>query len=258
VTFRDHFSDRASEYARRRPDYPPALFAALAQLAPGRGLAWDAGTGNGQAARGLAGYFHRVLATDASRSQLAQALAHERVAYVQAAEDGSGLLDGSVDLVTVAQAAHWFDLDRFYAEVARVLRPGGVLALWGYGLCQIAPAIDSIVQSFYEQVVGQWWPPERRHVEERYRLLGFPLPETPFPAVTMVHSWTLTEFLGYVGTWSAVSGYRKGRGEDPVPALGDQLRRVWDDPKKSRDVRWALFGRIGRNPDASTHARALR
>jgi SAM-dependent methyltransferase len=258
VTFQDHFSDRALEYAQRRPDYPPALFAALAHLAPGRGLAWDAGTGNGQAARGLAAYFHRVVATDASRSQLAQAPAHERVAYVQAAEDGSGLQDGSVDLVTVAQAAHWFDLDRFYTEVGRVLRPAGVLALWGYGICQIAPAIDSIVQFFYKQVVGQWWPPERHHVEERYRLLDFPLPETPFPAVTMVHSWTLTEFLGYVGTWSAVSNYRKGRGEDPVPTLGGQLRRVWEDPETSREVRWPLFGRIGRSPNPSPPGRALR
>lgn len=246
MEFRDLFSERATAYARARPVYPPALFSSLAVLAPGRELAWDVGTGNGQAARGLACHFRRVEATDASSSQLAEATPDPRITYRQAREANSGLPDRCVDLITVAQAAHWFTLDAFYAEALRVLRHGGVLALWCYGLCQITPEIDEVLDRFYAETIGPWWSPERRHVETGYRRLHFPLPELKFPECEMVHRWSLTNVIDYIGTWSAVGGYRRERGSDPLPQLAEELQPFWGPPAEPREVRWPLSGRLGR------------
>jgi SAM-dependent methyltransferase len=246
MSFKDQFSERSLEYARARPSYPPALFSSLATLAPGRELAWDAGTGNGQAAVGLARHFIKVLATDASAAQLAEARPDARVTYRQAREGESGLPGRSTDLITVAQAAHWFDLDAFYLEALQVLRPGGVLALWCYGLCHITPEIDTLMRRFYTETIGPWWPPERHHVEAGYRTLSFPLPELSFPQAETLHRWTMPELIDYVGTWSAVAGYRKGRGADPLPPLAEDLRLLWGEPGARREVRWPLHGRIGR------------
>jgi SAM-dependent methyltransferase len=246
VTFKDHFSERAPAYARARPVYPPALFEQLAMLAAGHDLVWDAGTGSGQAALGLVQVFRRVHATDASAAQLAEAPTHPRIDFQQATADRSGLPDHAADLVTVAQAAHWFDLQSFYTEALRVLKPGGLLALWCYGLCEITPEIDGVVERFYRETVGPWWPPERRHVERGYASLPFPLPEFPFPVVIMVHEWTLPEFLDYVGTWSAATACRRHRGEDPVAPLGRALTAFWGPPDRPRTLRWPLRGRIGR------------
>jgi SAM-dependent methyltransferase len=161
VTFRDHFSRDAAAYREHRPRYPDALFAHLAGLAPRRELAWDCGCGNGQAAVGLAGHFRRVVATDASGAQIAEALPHERVTYRIESAYESSLPGSRVDLIAVAQAAHWFDHDRFHAEVRRVLRPQGIIAIWAYGLHHITPAVDEVIERLYHEVVGPYWPSER-------------------------------------------------------------------------------------------------
>lgn len=247
MSFKDHFSTQAASYARARPTYPPELFAALAALAPSNTLAWDCGSGNGQAACGLAAHFERVIATEPSAAQLAQAMPHPRVEYRQSAETLGGVADHSVDLVTAAQAAHWFDRPAFYAEVRRVLRPDGVVALWSYGFCSITPAIDELVQLFYSETVGPFWPPARVMVESGYRELDFPFAEFSFPAVAMVHEWAFDEFLEYLGTWSAVARYRVDRGVDPLIAFRKELSAVWGDAAQKRRVIWPLAGRIGRS-----------
>lgn len=244
MTFQDHFSSRAVMYARARPTYPPSLFADLAALAPGHGLAWDCGTGNGQAAIGLAAHFDRVVATDPSAAQLAEAATHARVTYRIGDESHSGLAAGSVDLVTAAQAAHWFDLPAFYGEARRVLRPNGVVAIWCYALCRIAPGIDGPLDVFYHQTVGPYWPPERRLTEDGYRSLPFPFPEIQFPMVAMELEWTLAEFAAYLQTWSAVTRCRAARGGDPVADLTRDLEEAWGGGR--RRVVWPLAGRIGR------------
>jgi len=244
----DHFSSLARAYARARPTYPPVLFQELTRLAPGQGLAWDCGTGNGQAAVGLANHFRTVLATDPSAAQLAEAEPHPRIIYRQLPEASSGLDAGSADLVTAAQAAHWFDLDRFYAEALRVLRPGGLLAVWCYGLCRIAPAIDALLSEFYAETVGPWWPPERRHIDARYRTLRFPFPDLPFPSMSIERSWTLPELLDYLRTWSAVGRYLASCGHDPVLAVEGELARQWGQPDRPRPVIWPLAMRLGRHP----------
>ena len=246
MSFQDHFSKQAATYAKARPTYPPSLFVELARLAPGRTLAWDAGTGNGQAAVALAQHFTRVVATEPSAAQLAQAVPHPHVNYHQAAETTTLLGDASVDLVTVAQAAHWFDRPKFYAEVKRVLRPGGVVALWTYGLSVIAPEIDAVVERFYRGPIGPYWPPERHHPETGYRELDFTFEELPFPPAAMELVWTLGEYMAYLRSWSAVARFAKANGFDPVVALEAELAPLWND--RARKIAWPLSGRLGRIP----------
>jgi SAM-dependent methyltransferase len=246
VTFKDHFSERAAEYARFRPRYPAALFQALADLAPGRRLAWDCGTGNGQAAVGLAAHFGRVAATDPSPEQLAHAEAHPHVEYRRGLESESGLERASADLVTAAQALHWFDTDVFYAEARRILRPGGVVAVWCYNLPRIDPAFDRLLDRFADETVGPYWAPERQHVREGYRDLPFPFAERAFPACAMEREILLGDLAGYLDTWSSVRRYRQAVGADPVAPFVAELASVWGDATRPRTLRWPLTGRLGK------------
>lgn len=215
-------------------------------MAPARRRAWDCAAGNGQATVGLAGYFTEVLATDASGEQLAQAPALPGVAYRTALAEASGLPDRSVDLVTVAQALHWLELPAFYAEVRRVLVPGGVLAVWCYGVQRLDDGVlDRLLRHFYEDIVGPYWPPERRLVETGYRTVPFPFQELPAPAFDMVLDWTLPEQLAYCRTWSATSRFAAERGSDPVESLAVELARHWGQDA-TRRVRWPLSLRMGR------------
>ncbi len=246
MAFQDHYSARASRYARARPTYPATLFEHLAALCPGRDLAWDCGTGNGQAAVGLAAHFRTVVATDPSTAQLAAAVPHPRVRYREASEAVSDLAPASVDLATAAQAAHWFDLDAFYAEVRRVLRPGGVVAVWCYGLCRVAPAINQLLDHFSFETVGRFWPEDRRYVDSAYRTLPFPFPALPFPEAAMEQSWTLADLGAFLETWSAVMRFTSARGIDPVPVFLESLALLWGPPEQPRLVRWPISGHIGR------------
>ncbi|MGE5277129.1 MAG: class I SAM-dependent methyltransferase [Acidobacteriota bacterium] len=246
-TFPDHFSSAAAEYARHRPDYPAELFDYLAALAPGRRRAWDCATGSGQAAVGLARLFREVLATDASAQQISQARPHARVRYRVAPADDSGLEAGSVDLVTVAQALHWFDRPRFWQEARRVLLPGGVIAVWCYDLMRADEEVAAVIRRFYRDVVGPYWPPERVLTEQRYRTIDFPFPEETPPPFRMEKRWSLPDLVGYLGTWSAVRRYRETLGEDPVGPVSEQLARVWGPPDRPRRVFWDLALRVGRN-----------
>jgi SAM-dependent methyltransferase len=244
-SFPDHFSRVAADYAASRPRYPEALFSWLASLAPGRGLAWDAGTGSGQAAIALAGHFDRVIATDASAEQIAAAIPHERIEYRVAPAERSGLAAASADLATAAQALHWFDVPAFNAEAARVLRPGGVLAVWTYALPVLDDAaLDAELAAFHAGVRA-WWPAERRLVETGYRTVPFPFPEIAAPAFDMTAEWDLARFLAYLGTWSAVTRYRGATGTDPV-AGASAFAAAWGRSGEVRTIRWPLSLRAGR------------
>lgn len=246
--FIDLFSSRAASYARFRPTYPAAMIESLARLSPERRLAWDCGTGNGQAAVLLAAHFERVVASDASSKQLAQATPHPYVEYREASAESSGLASGSVDLVTVAQALHWFPIEAFYAEVQRVLVPNGVLAVWTYSLVRITPEIDAVVDHFYQARVGRYWLPERAHVDAGYRTLPFPFPElSSEPWASEVHL-DRDALLGYVSTWSAVSRCYAAEGVDPVPELEAALEPVWPDASVRLPARWPIGLRAGRRP----------
>lgn len=246
--FKDHFSVLAQEYARYRPRYPSSLFADLARVAPGHDRAWDCATGNGQAAAGLAPWFREVHATDASAAQIAAAEGPANVRFAVAPAEASGLPAAGLDLLLVAQAAHWFDLPAFYAEAERVLKPDGVLALLTYSGVRINAGLDPLLREFHEVTVGPFWPPERAHVEKDYRELPFPWPEMPFPPQVMTAAWSLDQLMGYLGTWSATRACRERTGTDPLPALCARLRPFWGDPGRPRTVRWPLAVRVGRRP----------
>ena len=246
-TFADHFSGVAGAYAEHRPRYPDGLFAWLASIAPRREVAWDCATGNGQAAVGIAPYFDRVVATDASAAQIAAALPHERVEYRVAPAEASGLPSATTDLVTVGQALHWFDRPTFFAEARRVLRPNGVVAAWTYGASRFDdPRLDAAHRAFYVDEVGPYWPAERSFVETGYRDIEFPFEEIDAPSFEMETRWPLSTFIGYVGTWSAVTRFRSARGVDPVPELARALAAEWGDPQTKRRIRWPLAMRVGR------------
>lgn len=248
MLFKDHFSARPSDYARYRPRYPAALFDWLAAQAPGAALAWDVATGSGQAAAELAPRFDRVIATDASAAQLASADPRPGVEYRREPAERSSLGGGSADLVTVAQALHWFDHGAFFAEAARVLRPAGVLAVWCYEVFATAPAVDAVVHRFYHDTVGPYWPPERRWIETGYADLVLPFPRIEAPPFELAAEWTLDELTGYLGTWSAVARYREARGDDPLPAVREALAAVWGDPAAPRRVSWPLKLHACRKP----------
>ncbi len=243
--FKDHFSQVAAGYAAHRPSYPAALIDVLAGLAPERRLAWDAGCGSGQLSRLLAGTFERVVATDASAEQIAEAAVHPQVEYRCAPAETSGLADGAADLATAAQAAHWFDLPAYYAEVRRVVRPGGIVALISYGVVA-AGELDAIVGPFYREVLAGHWPPERRHVDEAYGTLAFPFRELEAPALEIRLEWRLEDLVGYVGTWSAVWALARAEGPGPFAAFRRALADAWGSPETVRSVRWPLALRIGR------------
>jgi ubiquinone/menaquinone biosynthesis C-methylase UbiE len=252
MSFADHFSGHASAYARYRPTYPDALYEAVLSHCVSPTRAWDCGTGNGQAAVQLARYVDEVIATDASAEQIRQAIPHERVRYLVAPAGDVPLEDKSVDLVTVAQAIHWFDHDAFYREVRRVVRPGGVIAAWTYTLFYAspedlqAPDIDAVLQHFYDEVVGPYWPPERRHIEAAYQSIPFPFEEQEAPELTLTMDWTLAEVVGYLRTWSASQRYREQVGTDPIREIEENLRAAWGDPETVRTLHWPAPMRIGR------------
>jgi ubiquinone/menaquinone biosynthesis C-methylase UbiE len=204
--FHDHFSELAKRYADFRPHYPAALFDYLATLVPRSSLVWDCACGNGQATLDLATRFDRVIATDASREQIAAAPPHPNVEYRVALAEQSGLPDESAALITVALALHWFAHDSFYAEARRVLLPGGVLAAWAYGILEAEDAaVNRLVQDYYSKTVGPYWPPERRLVEQGYRTIPFPFAEIATPTFRMTARWTLDRLLGYFSSWSATT-----------------------------------------------------
>ena len=244
--FKDHFSERAAAYAAHRPVYPPALVDFLAGVAPGRGLAWDCGCGSGQLSVLLADRFARVIATDASAEQISRATPHPKVSYRCAPAEASGLPPGTVDLAVAAQAAHWFDLAGYYAEVRRVARPGAALALVTYGLVEVEGDAASVVRDFFATVLGPYWPPERRYVDDGYQSLPFPFAEITAPALEIRAEWTLANFVGYVETVSAVRALEHSQGPAPLAEFQRELADVWGPGGTARPVRWPLALRVGR------------
>ncbi|MRR51143.1 MAG: class I SAM-dependent methyltransferase [Rhodocyclaceae bacterium] len=242
----DHFSGHAPDYARFRPNYPDALFDWLAAHTAGHDLAWDVGCGNGQASLPLAAHYARVVATDLSTEQIAQAPAHPRVTFRAAPSHDSGVADASCDLITIAQALHWFDFDAFYTEVRRVLKPGGLIAAWTYQLLRSEPAIDDVLEDFYRRELGPYWPPERRWVDLGYQGMAFPFAEIAAPAMEIRLQWSLADLVAYLGTWSATQRYRIVEQQDPIPSLAQRLLPVWGAAESSRLIIWPIALRVGR------------
>lgn len=245
--FADHFSARAADYGAFRPHYPTTLFSRLAAETRERRLAWDVGTGSGQALAGLRAHYAQVVASDASLAQLGEARRRGHDGLIAARAECAPLSASSVDLVTVAQALHWFDLPSFFAEVERVLKPGGVLAAWTYNLFAITPAVDAEIERFYAEDVGAWWPADRRHVENAYADIELPWGGGARCELEMPAEWSVAQVLAYVATWSAVTRCRQATGTDPMPGLAARVERAWGGAA-ARLVKWPLSLKLTRKP----------
>jgi SAM-dependent methyltransferase len=237
--FKDHFSAVAADYAAARPDYPPALFDWIAAVAPATGLCWEAGCGSGQATRDLALRFARIHATDPSAAQVAQAPALANAAFAVEPAERCSLPDASVDAVCVAQALHWFEREAFFAECARVLKPGGVLVAWGYGDIEVPEAIAAANAAFQQQILP-YWPPERADVDAAYAGYAWPFTALAAPAFTLQADWPLPRMLGYFASYSATRRCREATGRDPVAAHAQAIVRAWGEAA-SRRLRWPMF-----------------
>ncbi len=239
------FDAGGAGYAQFRPEYPPELAAFLASIASHHACAVDVGCGTGQLTHQLAEHFDRVIGLDPSADQLAHALPHERIHYQAAPAEQLPLPDASASLITAAQAAHWFELPRFYAEVRRVAAPGAALALVSYGVLVMEPALQPRFARFYADEIGPYWPPERKLVDSGYADIDFPFPERPAPPMAIHLQWDLPQLLGYVSTWSATRRAREAGQAQRLIAFADDMAQLWGDPATPRAVSWPIHLRLG-------------
>ena len=247
MNFTDHFSKRAALYAAYRPHYPTALFDFVAALTPQHHVALDCGTGNGQAAVGLTDHFDRVIAIDASSEQIRNAVSHPKIELRVARADATGLAEHSVDLVTAAQALHWFDTHLFFSEARRVLSEDGAIAVWGYGDPVLdSTQLDATLHDFNRGTLEHYWPSDRQKLLAGYRDIDFPFAEVPTPHLELTLRWNLSQLAGYLRTWSATARYVNAHGVDPVDDVERSLAAEWGDPQAPREIRWPLYIRAGR------------
>ena len=239
-TFKDHFSNNSDQNHLSRPSYPDDLFKWLASITPATNLAWDCATGTGQAALQLARYFDQVIASDASRQQIDQATNHPNIRYQVATENNPDIDAATVDLITVAQALHWFDRDIFFNEVRRVLKPGGILAVWSYNLLTVTADIDQLINHLYHVILDGFWPEERHLIEENYQSITLPFQNIDALSFHMNQHWNLPQLMGYLSTWSAVKAYEKQNNINPLSDITSTLQEAWGEPTLQRQVTWPL------------------
>lgn len=241
--FKDLFSTQAQQYMLFRPRYPATLFSFLSEQCKGHERVWDVGTGNGQAALALVPYFKEIFASDPSTQQIENATLHPRIKYQVGAAEHCSLPDNSVDLITVAQAFHWFRPGEFFAEARRVAKEGAILAVWTYAVAHISDEVDAVVSELYSNVLASYWESERRLVENGYRDIAFPFRERQTPQFSLEADWTLEELIGYLRTWSATQSYLKKNGKDPLDFVLESLGKAWGN-EALRRIRWPLSLRL--------------
>ncbi|GAA4445815.1 class I SAM-dependent methyltransferase [Nibrella saemangeumensis] len=240
----DRFSGHADLYQQYRIDYPAELYNYLLSFVTNRQRAWDCATGNGQVAVILADYFAEVEATDISQAQLSKAVQRPNIRYQVTPAEHTPFPDQHFDLITVAQALHWFDVEAFHQEVIRVAKPGAIVAEWMYGVALVDASLDALIQDFYRNRVGPYWDPQRRHIDENYVNLPFPFADVQQRQFTIHRHWTAERFLNYLRTWSAVQNYIRQHQNDPVKYLAEELSGVWGEEEK--DVKFPVVLRVGR------------
>jgi ubiquinone/menaquinone biosynthesis C-methylase UbiE len=247
MKFQDLFSNQAKAYAQFRPKYPESLFKYLAGLTDHHDLVWDVGTGNGQAAAALAKFYKNVVASDPSYAQIENAVPHERIQYLVGAEEQPAIQTESVDMVTIAQALHWFEFDSFFEEVRRVARPRGICAAWSYDFnLPIQPDLDAALNKFYFETLGPYWAPNNKLIWNAYRDIPFPFDRIDSPKFLIEAELNLVEFIGYLSSWSSTSKYIEQTKSNPLEELFDQIQPLWGDPTLKKNLQWDLHILVGK------------
>jgi ubiquinone/menaquinone biosynthesis C-methylase UbiE len=241
---KDNFSKQAKDYSKYRPYYPPEMIEYIMSFAKGRETALDVATGNGQVAIELSKHFEKVYATDMSAKQLENAQKAPNIIYKTEPAEYTSFSDAQFDLITVAQAIHWFDFDAFYREVYRILRPDGIFAVLGYGQFSTNRESDRIIDDFHKNTLGPFWDPERKYVDENYETIPFPFEEYEVKIFNNSLTWNFEHLIGYINSWSAVQHYIKKNGKDPVDLIREALKESW--AKSDRRVTFPLLLRIGK------------
>lgn len=244
MNFKDYFSKQAKEYSKHRPKYPKELFEYLSSLTKEHNRAWDCATGNGQAAHGLAAYYAEITATDASASQIEHAEPHEKITYKAVTAESSGIESASCDLITVATAIHWIDTDKFYPEAKRILKPGGVIAVWTYAETNIDTELDKLSGYYSQEIIGEHWPKENLKAWNFEEMTDFPFERIVNPKFAITLEWKLEDYLNYLYTWSATQNYINATGKNPLERVYESFKKIWGD--KTRSVTWKINMKAGR------------
>ena len=240
---KDNFSSQASTYAQFRPMYPKAVFEYLNSIVKNKNIAWDCATGNGQMARELAKSFEKIYATDISQKQLDNAFRAKNIEYSIAKAEETSFAENTFDLITVAQAIHWFDFEKFYTELNRVAKSGAILFVIGYSMPRFEGKIDKILQDFYWNITGPYWDAERKHLDNKLGSIPFPFEQIECPVFKNEYRWTLEMIEGYLNSWSSIQHYIKENGKNPVNQVIEKLREFW---KGEERVEFPLFTKVGR------------
>ncbi|CAH0389823.1 unnamed protein product [Bemisia tabaci] len=252
------FLKQVVEYAKGRPTYPAELFCFIAEKTPEHELAWDVGTGSGQAAQSLAEYYEKIVATDTSPKQLELAPKLPNVRYEQTPPTMSKeelrqkiAAESSVDLVTVAQAIHWFDLSAFYEQARWVLKkPHGVVAAWCYTTPKVNSAVDAVLPRFYR---NPFWRPEFKTVGSAYADLEFPfqpldeLHGTGPIRFENVRTMSLDDYFVYLRSWSSYQDAKDQGVELLDREMIEDFTRAWisDGISGPKSVNFPVYLRIG-------------
>jgi len=242
---KDNFSKQAVNYAKYRPNYPDSLYQEILKTVDRFDKAWDVGTGNGQVAQTLSLYFKEVFATDISEKQIQQAVKKVNIQYTIAPAEHTLFPNDHFNLITVAQAIHWFKFDDFYSEVKRVAKPDATIAVWGYGLLNISKEIDAYIEAFYSKTIGPYWDSERKLIDDAYTTIPFPFEIIPTPSFEMEYQWNLSDLEGYLNTWSSVQHYISQNGTNPVPVLINKLAALWRE-EELKKVTFPIFLKLGK------------
>ncbi len=242
----DHFSQAAESYRTFRPEYPQELYDWMLESCLLRRNAWDCATGNGQVAKALAHFFDQVIASDISAQQLEHAHQADNIFYLKSRSERTDFLDSSFDLITVAQAIHWFDHSAFNKEVNRVLKSKGILAIWGYHLLRINPSVDAILDHFYHEIVGPFWAAERKLVDQRYENITIDLPLlNSRNDISISVEWNRDQLFGYLSTWSASKSFVTKHNQSPFAIIQSQIEEIWK-ANEILTVQFPLFAKLYR------------
>lgn len=238
------FNQESDKYFLNRPRYPLELYRLTRDNCRKRDTAWDCACGNGQVSIDLIPYFSKIEATDINENQLKNSFNDSRISYSLQNSEVTNFPALYFDAVCVAQALHWLDTEKYFAEVKRVLKPGGLFACWGYSFFHVNEEIDTVIRSRLLERIDPYWSAQNRILHNRYRDIAFPFRKLNLPEIKMAVQWNLNQLLAYLETWSAVKLYREKEQKNIIEELRPLLLQKWDS-NENREISMDFFYYMG-------------